>query len=237
MNQGDSEAMRGYILLEGGAEFGGRMAEPDMRAIELAGGLDAKVSIIPAAAAPDNNQERAGQTGIRWFNRLGTRHATLLPLIDQASAKQSDIAAALVNSRFIYLLGGFPYYLAQTLAGSISWQAILEAYHAGAVIGGSSAGAMVLCRHGYDPVTESIFEGLNLIPKACIIPHHDTFGKAWASHLLTSLPEDVIIGIDEETGMIDDGPDGEWNIYGKGLITLYKGGEARTYHPGEAFLL
>ncbi len=47
--------MRGYILLEGGAEFGGYMAEPDLRAIQLAGGLEAVVSIIPTAAAPDHN--------------------------------------------------------------------------------------------------------------------------------------------------------------------------------------
>ncbi len=46
--------MAGYILLEGGAEFGGLMSEPDLRAIQLAGGPDAPISIIPTAAAPDN---------------------------------------------------------------------------------------------------------------------------------------------------------------------------------------
>ena len=35
--------MPGHILLAGGAEFGGRMAEPDLRAIELAGGVDARI--------------------------------------------------------------------------------------------------------------------------------------------------------------------------------------------------
>jgi len=50
------------ILLEGGLNSAGQMAEPDRRAIELAGGLDAPVGIIPAAAAADNNHERAGQT-------------------------------------------------------------------------------------------------------------------------------------------------------------------------------
>jgi cyanophycinase len=147
--------MRGHILLEGGAEFGGQMAAPDMRAIELAGGLDARVCIIPAAAAPDNNHQRAGRNGVRWFNHLGARQATLLPLIDHASASQSSIVASLRNSRLIYLLGGFPHYLGQTLAGSESWQAIIEAYHAGAVIGGSSAGAMVLCQHYYNLGTSS----------------------------------------------------------------------------------
>ena len=61
----------GYIVLEGGAEFGGEMAAPDRRALELAGGLDVPVSIIPTAAAPDNNHQRAGENGKRWFQSLG----------------------------------------------------------------------------------------------------------------------------------------------------------------------
>jgi cyanophycinase len=229
--------MKGHILLEGGAEFGGEMAAPDRRAIELAGGLEAPVCIVPAAAAPDHNHQRAGHNGVRWFNHLGARQATLLPLIDPASANQSSIAASLRNARLIYLLGGFPHYLAQTLAGSASWQAIMEAYRAGAVIGGSSAGAMVLCQHYYNLGTRGVIEGLNLIPKACIVPHHNTFGKDWVPHLADLLPEDVIIGIDEQTGMIDDAADGQWNIYGKGSVARYKDGEVKSYHPGETFSL
>ena len=37
----------GFILLEGGAEFGGEMATPDRRALELAGGaVNANLSSI-----------------------------------------------------------------------------------------------------------------------------------------------------------------------------------------------
>lgn len=36
------------------------MSEPDLRAIELAGGFDAPIAILPTAAAPDNNHKRAG---------------------------------------------------------------------------------------------------------------------------------------------------------------------------------
>ena len=229
--------MSGYVLLEGGAEFGGRMAEADEQALKLAGGCDVQVTIIPAAAAPDNNHEHAGQTGARWFEQLGARQARLLPLVDHASANQALIAASLRDSGLIYLLGGFPRYLAQTLAHSMSWQAILEAYHAGAVVGGSSAGAMVLCQHYYDPGTGSIIEGLNLVPAVCVIPHHNRFGRGWLSRLMTSLPEDAIIGIDEETGMIDDGPDGKWSVYGKGSVTLYRNSEISIYHRGEQFFL
>ena len=58
----------GYLLLEGGAEFGGRMRDPDLKAIELAGGFDASIRIIPTAAAPDNNHQRAGIMESAGFN-------------------------------------------------------------------------------------------------------------------------------------------------------------------------
>ena len=229
--------MKGYILLEGGAEFGGGMAEPDDRAIELAGGFDAPVSIIPTAAAPHNNHEQAGRTGVSWFKKLGAKRVTLLDLIDQASANQDQIVTSLLNSRLIYLLGGFPLYLQKTLEGSLGWQAILKAHEDGAVVGGSSAGAMVMGEHFYDPETEGIITGLTLIPRTCIIPHHNASGRRWVSHLSQALPGDIIIGIDEQTGIIDDGADATWNVYGKGSVTLYRKRAVEVYHQGETFSL
>ena len=43
----------GYLLLEGGAEFGGRMRDADLRGIRRAGGFAEPIRIIPIAAAPD----------------------------------------------------------------------------------------------------------------------------------------------------------------------------------------
>ncbi|MGD9080248.1 MAG: Type 1 glutamine amidotransferase-like domain-containing protein [Desulfobacterales bacterium] len=214
----------GYILLAGGAEFSGGMAKPDRRAIELAGGLDAAIRIIPAAAAPDNNHQRAAQNGIRWFKKLGAVNVAALPLIDRKSADDPSVVKALQRSKMIYMLGGFPRHLAQSLAGSHSWQAILAAHQAGAVVAGSSAGAMILCDHYYDPYEKNIFDGLGLISGACILPHHDTFGKSWAPELAQRLPGVVLIGIDEQTGMLNDGPAHHWQIYsdGAGGVTLYK---------------
>ena len=53
----------GYFVLQGGSEFNGRMRSSDLKAMALAGGMDARISIIPAAAAPDNNHQSAGQLG------------------------------------------------------------------------------------------------------------------------------------------------------------------------------
>jgi cyanophycinase len=223
----------GYIVLEGGAEFGGLMAQPDRRALDLAGGPHVRLSIIPAAAAPDNNHQRAGENGLRWFTGLGATQVTVLPLIDQVSANSQELAEVLGRSRLIYLLGGFPHYLAQTLADSFCWKAILAAHREGAVIAGSSAGAMVLCDRYYDPAAQSIKKGLNLLPGACVLPHHNTFGKTRAGPLAEQNPEITFIGIDEETGMINDGPQGEWKVYGKGSVTLYRADQSECYRTGE----
>jgi cyanophycinase len=230
----------GYILLEGGAEFGGRMAEPDMRAIELAGGRDTPLSIIPAAAAPDDNHHRAGNHGVNWFKTLGSQHPQSLPLIDSSSANDPKLADVFATSKLIYLLGGFTHYLGQTLANSLCWDACLSAYNEGAVIAGSSAGAMVLCDHYYDPYTGRIFDGLGLVPGSCVLPHYNTFGKSWVAKLSRHLPDAILIGIDERTGMLDEvDSDGKraWKIYGGGNVTIHHKGQTQVYQKDAVFHL
>ncbi len=224
-----AQTRNGYILLEGGSEFSGRMAEPDIRAIELAGGFESPIAIIPTAAAPDNNHHRAGQNGLRWFHNLGSRNAAVVPLIDHGSARAYEVIEFLRQSRLIYLLGGFPGYLCETLVDSPSWKTILDVYHEGAIIAGSSAGAMVLCEKYFDPESGKIRDGLCLLPGTCLIPHHNQIGKKWANRLAAQLPDTLLIGIDEQTGMIDDGRDGLWNIYGAGSVTLYHHGKQQRF--------
>ena len=227
----------GYILLAGGAEFRGQMAAADRRALKLAGGVEAPLSIIPAAAAPDNNHQRAGQNGVDWFQNLGAVNVTALPLIDRTSADDPVVVEALRRAKLISMLGGFPRHLAQSLAESASWQAILDAYQSGAIIAGSSAGAMILCDHYYDPHGNNILSGLGLLADACILPHHDTFGKSWAPKLAQRLADILLIGIDEQTGLLNDGQDGHWQVYGSGSVTLYQNNHAASFDSGNSFEL
>ena len=222
----------GYLLLEGGAEFGGGMREPDLKAIELAGGFDAPIRIIPTAAAPDNNHKRAGNNGVRWFQSLGARDVISLPLIGRLTAESQSIVASLRQARLIYMLGGFTGYLGETLKDSPAWEAVLEAYRGGAVVAGSSAGAMVMCELYYDPSRGQVVDGLNLVPNSIVLPHHNTFGKSWASRLL-EISGATLIGIDERTGMLDDGA-GTWTVYGAGSVTLYRNKELEIYVTGKS---
>lgn len=226
----------GYILLEGGAEFGGQMEECDRRAIQLAGGAGARICIVPTAAAPDDNHERAGSNGVRWFQSLGAVNVCSLPLTDPHAANDERWVREVEGSQLIYILGGFPRYLEGVLRGSRTWKTIREACTGHAVLAGSSAGAMVLCEWYFDPLGQEIRRGLNLLEKTCMLPHHDTFGKSWVSRL-GGLPSDtLLIGIDEQTGVIDDGPEGRWRVYGKGAVTLYRTRESvERFSRGRSF--
>jgi len=226
----------GYLLLEGGAEFGGRMREPDLKAIELAGRFDAPIRIIPTAAAPDNNHQRAGNNGVRWFQSLGAKDVVSVPLIDKPSANDEKIAESLRSARLIYMLGGFTGYLAETLQGSAAWDAVMGAYQAGAVVAGSSAGAMVMCEFYYDLNHGQVVSGQNLLPNSLVLPHHNTFGKSWAGRLL-EISHLTLIGIDEQTGMIDHGSSKTWSVLGRGAATLYHNAQIEVYQTGTSFSL
>ena len=224
-----------YILLEGGAEFGGRMSEPDLRAMELAGGLQASIAILPTAAAPDHNHLRAGRNGQRWFESLDASRVDVVPVTDKLSADNPEFAVRVANARLIYLLGGFPRYLCETLRDSRAWLAALEAHRSGAVIAGSSAGAMVLCEYYYDPYEGKLLKGLDLLKNTCILPHHNRFGKGWASTLRSLIPQTTLLGIDEQTGTINDASNGAWTVYGAGVVTLYRGEQIEVHARGEQF--
>lgn len=232
--------MPGYLLLEGGAEFGGLMSQPDRRALELAGGLTAPVRIIPTAAAPDHNDRHAGHNGQRWFQSLGASQVSVVPIIDAASAGDPTLAAQVRQARLIYLLGGFTAYLGETLKDSLCWQAAVEAYTESAVLAGSSAGAMVLCQYYFDPARQQVVEGLNLLPGCCVLPHHNTFGQRWAPRLSVLLPHVTLLGIDERTGMLDDGDDAgqrTWQVYGQGSVTIYRQGQPTVITSGKTLSL
>ena len=225
------------LLLEGGSEFSGQMSEADTRAIGLAGGFQTPIVILPTAAAPDHNHLRAGRNGQRWFELLGASHVDVVPVTDKQSANNPDFARRIATGRFIYLLGGFPRFLCETLRDSRVWLALLAAYQSGAVIGGSSAGAMILCEHYYDPDQEKALKGLNLLENVCVLPHYDRFGKGWASKLRSLIPQATLLGIDEQTGMINDVSERAWTVLGAGAVTLYRGDRIEVHARGEPFQL
>ena len=226
---------KGHLVLQGGAEFTGDMAAADRRSIEIAGGNTAKIRIIPAAAAPDNNHEKAGLNGKLWFESLGAEDVSVVPLIDFNSAQNLKNVDALKKADLIFLLGGFPVHLARSLNASKSLQAIKTAYGNGAIISGSSAGAMVLCDWFFDPYKQKMVTGIGLVRCFRILPHFNTSGHHWETRLKENKASIGLLGIDEQTAVINDGPNRRWQVYGKGNATFIKNGQ-KTVCPPNSFL-
>jgi cyanophycinase len=225
----------GILLLEGGCEFQGKMEEPDRKALVLAGDKSAKVVIIPTAAAPDNNSKRAGNIAMKWFRTLGARDISSLPIIDKKSADDPELSAKLDGANLIYILGGFPGYLDHTLKESRCLNALLDAYDKGAVLAGSSAGAMVLCDWYFDPRVKEIKKGFGILKDTILIPHYNTFGHSWRSAYLDTISDIRCIGIDEQTGMMNQAERHQWTVYGKGGVTVYLKTSTASYTPGQTF--
>jgi len=101
------------------------------------------------------------------------------------------------------------------------------------VIAGSSAGAMVMCEYYYDPGRGVVERGLNLVPNACVLPHHNTFGKNWADKLKSLLSGVTLLGIDEYTGMLTGGA--AWQVLGGGTVTVYDGEDIKEYGREQRF--
>ena len=93
---------------------------------------------------------------------------------------------------------------------------------------------MVLAEKLYDPFSRKVHAGLNLMPGVCLVPHHNSSCSGWISRLLKLLPDYRMLGIDEETGVINDAPLGGWTVYGRGAAVVYHQGRVHTYTAGDS---
>jgi cyanophycinase len=218
--------MLGPVALVGGNEFRRESDALDLALLALASGPGAKLAILPTAAT-NENPEVVGENGIRHFTRLGGAPDKLL-VVDDDSANEAALAEALAAHDVVYLTGGDPAYLLDTLQGSLAWQAVLAVHRRGGLVAGSSAGAMLLGAQlwrfdGWVP-------GLGLAPGLAVLPHHATLSRRWSvAHMLATLPAEVtLVGIDESTALLL--PEGR--VLGSGQVTAYSRNGPVTYNPG-----
>jgi cyanophycinase len=212
--------MAGPIAFVGGNEFNPPARELDEWLLHRAG--TKQVTVVPTAAALQNPQ-RAIDTAAAHFSSIG---GTVLPVmvLGREDAMNSDMAQSLATSRFIYLTGGNPRRTVKVLEGAPAWKALLQARRDGAVIAGSSAGAMIMCGTMLVPRWKEPSPGLGVFPQTMVVPHHDAWirriPKVTRSEAARGLK---LFGIDECTGLILDGR--SCRILGAGSVTCYKDGD------------
>jgi cyanophycinase len=207
----------GTLALVGGGEWQDGCTF-DASLLAMAGG--GEVLVLPTAAAYEH-PERAVAAAEQWFAGLGGRVRGLM-VLRRPDALDEANAAAVRDARFVYLAGGSPMHLRSVLKDSPVWDAIVAAWNDGAVLAGSSAGAMVLCDPMVDPRGGAFTVGLALVAQVAIVPHHDTWSDDKAHRTLELAPAGLpVVGIDERTALLRD-PDGAWRVEGAGEVVVFK---------------
>ncbi len=209
----------GTLALVGGGEWQ-EGCDFDAELLKASGG--AEVLVLPTAAAYER-PERAVDEATRWFEDLGATVRGLDVLL-RSDAEDEANAAAVRDARFVYLAGGSPLHLRSVLKDSAVWDALVAAWQHGAVVAGSSAGAMVLTDPMVDPRGGAFTVGLGLVSQMAIVPNHDSWSPEKAHRTLELAPDGLpVVGIDERTAVIR-AMDGSWHSAGAGQVTVFVDG-------------
>lgn len=229
--------MVGRLALVGGDEFRPACEDMDRAILEAAGKERPETLIIPTAAAFER-PDLAANNGVRHFASLGAEASPLMAL-NRDDADDPAMAARIGRADVIYLTGGNPAHLLDTLQDSRLLDAIRAAVEHGAILAGSSAGAMVMGSwmrfRGRWRETLGIAEGI------ATLPHHERADPDATLVDLSSGPTGLsaVFGIDGGSGAIS-GPNGPnaaegWTALGSGGVTVYQNGAWRRYASGERF--
>ncbi len=212
----------GSLLIAGGA-----VSDPAIyqRFLDLAGGPDASIVVIPTAGG----QEIYDQSwpGLSTWRQAGATNLTVLHTTQRKVAMNTAFVAPLKKASGVWFSGGRQWRLADSYLGTRVHQEILELLDRGGVVGGSSAGATIqgsyLARG--DSHTNTIMmgdheEGLGLLKNVAIDQHLLARNRQFdLLEIVRAKPELLGIGLDENTAIVVQ--DGLFEVIGQSYVAIY----------------
>ncbi len=219
------DGQRGWIIPVGGGEKKVRTSTILQRLVELSGGDDARMVIIPTASELDT----AGESTRDVFRELGAGHIEIVDLASRTECEDAGTLERLGNATGVFFTGGNQLRLSTTIGGTSAARLIRERNASGVHVAGTSAGAAFICEHmiadgktGATPKRGmvSLAPGLGLTNQVIIDQHfreRDRIGR-----LLTAIsynPFATGIGVDEDTAAFI-GPDDRIEVFGSGGLTV-----------------
>ena len=221
--------MTGQIALVGGDEFRAGCEGMDSALIEATGVKRPEVLIVPTAAAAQN-PSKAAANGVAYFSSLGA-DASPLMVLGPDTAGDEGLVSHLDTADVIYLTGGDPSHLLETLRDSLFLSGLLRALARGAVVAGSSAGAMVL---GSWTSFGGGMDTLGVLSGVAVLPHHE---RSDPDEVLKRLDQSApagteVLGVDAMTCCF--GGPGGWTVLGRGAVTLYSRGSWQRFESGHS---
>ncbi|HEX6809414.1 MAG TPA: cyanophycinase [Gemmatimonadaceae bacterium] len=235
-------APKGTLFIVGGGE---QPKELVQAFVDLAGGSHARIAVVPTAT------EESAEAGKEKVDELRGYGAQAFVVDVSRKQAQSDSVVKLIGTATgIWFGGGDQVKLADSLVGTAALRAMLARYRAGAVVGGTSAGAAVLSdsmitgnqkRPEADSVgyygdefpniargAIQISPGFGFITNAIVDMHF--IRRERANRLLEAVlerPSLLGVGIDEGTAVRVD-PDGTWTVLGRSAAIVIDARDARV---------
>ncbi|HAC04383.1 MAG: cyanophycinase [Gemmatimonadota bacterium] len=235
----------GSLVIVGGAL---RSPEIYQRFLELAGGPDAHIVMIPTAGGAEEYDQY--YQGLNRWRENGARNMTVLHTTDRSEADTDEFVAPLKTADAVYFFGGRQWHLVDAYAGTKAEEEIRKVLDRGGVIGGSSAGASIqgsfLIRG--DTRTNTIMMGDHQVGFGYlrgvgidqhVLKRNRQFDMI---EVIEAHPELLGIGLDENTAIVVRGDN--FQVIGESYAIIYDartttGADGKFYFlaPGDRFNL
>jgi cyanophycinase len=215
---------KGTLVIVGGGSLDHVILQ---RFIELAGGPDAAIVVIPTAGGRNNYNDNAGGAG--QLRKYGATNVTVLHTDDRNIANSDEFVKPLLQARGVWFGGGRQWRLVDAYKDTKTEKLFREVLNRGGVIGGTSAGATIqgsyLARG--DTKNNQIMmgdheAGFGYIKNVAIDQHLLARNRQFdIFNILEKRPELLGIGLDESTAIIVQG--NEFEVIGKSYVVVFDG--------------
>ena len=231
-----------HILAGGSLVIGGGGGMPEevwKRFVELAGGANARIVILPTAVE-DPSAEPSFEA--RVMKQAGAEHTVTLPQIARDEVEEAAFLAELDRATGVWFGGGRQWRFVDAYWGTAAWTRLLDVCKRGGVIGGSSAGATIqgdLLVRGAPAgnqimIAEGYRRGLGLLPGVAIDQHFAQRNRfKELEGCLAAYPSICGVGIDEQTALVVTGAK-RCEVIGVGSAWLYPSYEVSASRTAEA---
>jgi cyanophycinase len=204
---------------------GGLDAAVWKRFVELAGGPDALIVVVPTA---NDDPVPADPVEARLLRRAGAKNVKLLHTRRREEADSAAFVAPLREAGGVWFTGGRQWRFVDAYEGTAAERGFHDVLARGGVIGGSSAGASIQSEYmpRGDPlgnlniIAEGYEHGFGFLRGVAVDQHffvrrrpHDM------TELMAAYPQLVGLGIDEGTAVLVRGTVLE--VLGKGKVAVY----------------
>lgn len=231
-NQSDREVFGGHLLVIGGAEDKYNERRILRKFLELAGGPDARILIVPVAS---DYPEFAADVYTQAFRHLGVANPRVLRVTSRQDAFNADPDDLLDGVTGVFISGGDQMRLTSIIGGTRFADRLRQMVRGtDIVLAGTSAGAagmstsmIVRGDSSAHPQKSAVrlSPGLGFLKNIIIDQHFSERGRM--SRLLTAVsynPYNLGVGIDENTAIILD-KKGTLEVIGEGTVTIVDGSE------------